>query len=276
MNRPSVFDYLDYRSFFQDMFHFRKKKDKFFSYRYFSKKSGFASPNFLKLVTDGARNLSNESIAKIARGFDLKKQERDFLENLVFMNQATDHDGRNYYYKKMVSAKGAGEIKKIEKASFEYFSKWYYPVIREIVTMGDRSHSPEQIAALLNPSIKVTEAKKALKLLTELGMIHQGEDGRREQGDRAITTGPEVKSLVVANYHRETMKLAIDSMERFQANQRDISALTLGIQKQQIGEIKKRIVWFRKEILDLACEHDSPDLVIQINIQAFPLTRLGE
>ena len=51
MDRPSVYDYLDYRSYLADMFHYRKHKAGRFSYRYFSGKAGFASPNFLKLVT---------------------------------------------------------------------------------------------------------------------------------------------------------------------------------------------------------------------------------
>ena len=80
MKRPVIFDYLDYRAFLKDMFCFRKWKDKHFSYRYFAGKSGFASPNYLKLVIDGDRNLTNGSIAKIAKGFKLKKQEREYFE----------------------------------------------------------------------------------------------------------------------------------------------------------------------------------------------------
>ena len=38
-----------------------------FSYRYFSRVAGFSSPNFLKLVAEGQRNLSPKSIAKFAK-----------------------------------------------------------------------------------------------------------------------------------------------------------------------------------------------------------------
>ena len=77
MEYPIVYDYSDYRAFLKDMYLFRKQHTKYFSYRAFANKAGFAAPNFLKLVTSGQRNLTNESIAKVAKGFGLKKRERE-------------------------------------------------------------------------------------------------------------------------------------------------------------------------------------------------------
>jgi hypothetical protein len=39
-----------------------------------------------------------------------------------------------------------------------------------------------------------------------------------------------------------------------------------------ILENTKRIAAFRSELLDLACREDDPRQVVQINVQAFPLT----
>ena len=116
MKKPLVFEYLDYRIFLKDMYAYRKKRDQYFSYRQFSGKAGFASPNFLKLVIDGQRNLSPASILKIAKGFNLKGTQRDFFENLVLMNQAQEHEQRNYYYQKMISI---GGFKKVHKEKLQ-------------------------------------------------------------------------------------------------------------------------------------------------------------
>jgi uncharacterized protein (TIGR02147 family) len=87
-----------------------------------------------------------------------------------------------------------------------------------------------------------------------------------------VSTGPEVKSLVVANFHREMMRLAAESIERFPADRRDVSALTISCREGRMEEIKERIAAFRQEMLDLACAEDEGGQVMQINIQAFPLT----
>jgi uncharacterized protein (TIGR02147 family) len=271
MKHPVIFEYLDYRSFLQDMFTFRKEQTKYFSYRYFSSKSGFKSPNFLKLVMQGVRNLTAESIAKISKGFDLKKQEREYFEYLVLMNQAKTHEEKNVYYRRMISAKGYKDIRKLESAEYEYFSKWYYPVIREILMFGDRRHTPEEVSQMLNPPIAVNDAHKAIQLLSELDFVYQDEQGRWAQKNRNMSTGPEVKSLVVANYHREMLKLASESLERYPAKERDISALVLSIRQERMADIKQKIADFRKQLLEMASD-EAPDQVVQVNIQVFPLT----
>jgi hypothetical protein len=44
------------------MFRYAKEQDRFFSHRFFARKAGFSSPNFLKLVMSSQRNLTHESI----------------------------------------------------------------------------------------------------------------------------------------------------------------------------------------------------------------------
>lgn len=273
MMLPNIYDYMDYRAFLNDMFRFRKQKDSYFSYRYFSGKAGFSSPNFLKLVIDGKRNLTNISLAKVAKGFGLLKQEREFFENLVFMNQAKDHEEKNYYLKKVMSIKGYTKVRKIEKKSYQYFSKWYNTAVREIIMFGGRDFTAEQVAETLNPRITPKEAEAAINLLMELGLIKKDKEGLWEQSDPALSTGPEVKSLAIANFHREMLKLASESIERYQADERDISALTLRVNSASIAEIKRRIIQFRRELLELALDEEDTDQVIQVNLQAFPLTK---
>jgi uncharacterized protein (TIGR02147 family) len=208
----------------------------------------------------------------VAKGFGLKKQERDFFENLVFMNQAVDHDERNRYYRRMMSVKGYTKIHEIAKESYEYFSRWYYPVVREVITFGSGDLRPGQIASLLRPKITAKEAEAAVKLLEKIKLIKRNSEGAWEQASRDIRTGPEVRSLVVANFHREMLKLSTQSIERFEAKQRDVSALTLSIRRENFPELKSRIISFRKELMELASGEENPDRVVQVNIQLFPLT----
>lgn len=273
MKPPVIFDYLDYRAFLKDMFLYRKQQVRHFSYRFFSRKSGFKSPNFLKLVAEGQRNLTRDSIPKIAKGFDLKKQEKDFFEYLVLMNQADSHEDKNRFYRKMMDLKGYRSIRTLEKALYDYFSKWYIPVIREILMFGERRQTAEEVAPLLNPAITPAEARTAIASLLELELIRKDESGKWTPVDRNLTTGPEIRSLVVANFHREMIRLAGESLERHPAKERDITGLVLSVRKDRMNEIKKKTAAFRKELLELASGEEQPDQVVQVNIQVFPLTK---
>jgi len=273
MKKPLVFEYLDYRSFLKDMYAYRKQQDKYFSYRFFSGKAGFASPNFLKLVIDGQRNLSHTSILKIAKGFAIKGSQRDFFENLVLMNQASEHEQRNHYYQKMMSISGYRKIHKIAKSQYEYFSKWYYPVIREIMRFNIDDLSADQVARRLNPKITAAEAKSAITLLARLNFIRKNAHGKWEQADKDISTGAEVRSLVITNFHKEMLRLAQNAIDHVPAEDRDISALTLSIKRENFSQLKSRIIAFRKELLELAGNDQEPDQAVQVNIQLFPLSK---
>jgi len=104
-------------------------------------------------------------------------------------------------------------------------------------------------------------------------LIKKGADNSWRVCQRDVTTGPEVKSLVVANFHREMLGIAADAIERFKAPERDVSALTLSIEREHFAEIKSKMIEFRKELLSIAGDHKHPDQVVQVNIQLFPLTK---
>jgi uncharacterized protein (TIGR02147 family) len=276
MERPLIFHYHDYRIFLSDYFDYSKDRDRKFSYRFFAQKAGFSSSSFLKLVIDGKRNLTIESIVKISRGFKLKKQEHDYFEKLVFMNQASSHETRNFYYKQILSMKGYSKVNQIAKASYDYFSKWYYPVIREIVTFGNGKYTPAKIATLLEPEITEKQALEALNQLVELGLIRKNKNGLWEQCDKHITTGREVRSFIVAQFHREMLKLASESIERFSSDERDISAITFGMESSKLHELKKLIADFRDQVRSKIVDDGNADRALQLNIQLYPLTsRVG-
>jgi uncharacterized protein (TIGR02147 family) len=258
------------------MFDYKKETAPSFSYRNFSRLAGFSSPNFLKLVIDGHRNLTNTSIAKFAKGFKLKKPEREYFENLVYMNQATDHQERDHYYKKTISMKTPKNIKQLQSAQYDYFSKWYLPVLRELVMFDGKQLTAQALAEKLSPKVKEKDVEAALTQLKDLGLVRKDKNDCWKQSQPIITTGPEVKSLLITNFHHEMIKMAAESIDRFSAEKRDISAVTLSIGKKNIPEIKSKIAEFRQEILkEYACDQ-SPDQVIQINIQMFPLTKTDD
>ncbi len=98
-----VFEYVDYRLFMKAFYESKKKAPGSFSYRRFSKLAENASPNFVKLVVDGQRNLTVLNIHKFALAMALSPIEHDFFVALVHFTQEDDASCQNYYRSKMVS-----------------------------------------------------------------------------------------------------------------------------------------------------------------------------
>jgi len=90
--------------------------------------------------------------------------------------------------------------------------------------------------------------------------------------DAAITTGPEWHSLAIRNFQEETIKLSGESLSRHPKEVRDISSVTMNINAKDFEEIRERIKEFRGSIIKYVSEQTSPDRVVQLNIQLFPLS----
>jgi hypothetical protein len=83
----SVFEYTDYRRYLHDFYHYKKRTNPYYSYRLFSMKAGFKAPNLLKLVMDGQRNLTRESVDKFVHALRLSNGEAAYFTSLVLHNQ---------------------------------------------------------------------------------------------------------------------------------------------------------------------------------------------
>lgn len=267
---PNLFQYYDYRNFLKDFIDYKKRTDTKYSYRYFSIKAGFSSTNFISLVVKGKRNLSSESIGKIAKGLKFSKQERSFFEDLVFMNQAASHEEKDHYYQKMLSSTPFSELKMLGKSSYEYFSQWYNPVVRELVEIVPHPIDHKLIAALIIPRIKPSQVKASIEVLKSLDLITMDENGRYKKNHAVVTTGNEVQSLHIANFHKAMLKLATGAIDRFNAKDRDISGMVLSINSKNISVIKQKIADFRSELAEFAKNQRNEDQVIFIQILAFP------
>lgn len=84
--RP-VYEYRDYREYLRDFYHFKKRTNPYYSYRLFSMKAGFKAPNLLKLVMDGQRNLTRQSVVKFAKALRLDECETECFRSMVSRNQ---------------------------------------------------------------------------------------------------------------------------------------------------------------------------------------------
>lgn len=82
-----VFEYRNYRAFLR-YFYQRGKANRTLSLRSFSQRAGLRSPNYLKLVIDGDRNLTPQVAARFAKACELSGEAADYFCDLVAFNQA--------------------------------------------------------------------------------------------------------------------------------------------------------------------------------------------
>ena len=100
---PLISEYTDYRKYLKDMYEYRKRNEstgmRAYSYSHFSAAADIKSPNYLKLIIEGKRNLSDDMIGRFARALRLEKQRAEEFKALVLYGQADEPVERNKYLK---------------------------------------------------------------------------------------------------------------------------------------------------------------------------------
>ena len=268
--KPVLFDFLDYREYLR-AYHFAAKNSRAgFSLRRFSEKAGFGSSNFFKLVMDGDRNLTKASATKFAIGLALNKQETEFFLNLVFYTQAKTHEEKDRFYQKMLQSRKYRQLKPVSKERYEFYSRWYHAVIRELVLSHDFDGSIDWLRERISPRLTTDEIESSIELLEDLGFIVKSDCGW-QQSNPILTTGSDVLSNEIVNYHKEMLHLSLAALDNVSLEKRDISSMTLGIKRERLSEIKEKVIEFRKEILKLVSTEDDPETVVMLNMQLFPV-----
>jgi uncharacterized protein (TIGR02147 family) len=266
-----IFSYTDYRSYLKDACEEVRQAKPFFSSRSSAQKAGLKSVGFISWVIKGERNMSASLTHKVGGILKLSKREAEYFDLLVNHNQAKTVEERQYYLNRMVAFRST-RTTVVERDRDQYYSRWYYSAIRELVNLTE-IRDESKVARLLAPPISRAEAREALQLLERLGMIRKADSGVYERIDAALISGPGVDPAIIHGFQTATMRLAEAALHEFPKEERDISTVTLSCNSKDLGRIRERIRQMRDEITEIACSSENADGAFQLNTQFFPLTK---
>ena len=269
----SIYTYLDYRHFLQDIFNALKKKDASFSYRTFARMAKSTSPNFYQLITARKLNINNTQLDALSKALDLSKKEEDYFETIVAFDHAKTHQEKDKYFQRILITREYYSIKTIETRQYEYLSHWYNPIIRELITDPAYPGDPAWIAEQIIPAITPGKARKGIEVLRSLNLIQKVPDGGGWiQTNPSISTPSEVLSMAIVKYHQDSIMLGKNAIELFGPEERDFRSVTIGISKEGYDELKQRMEAFWKEILAFSETQKPSYRVVQMNMQMFPVS----
>jgi uncharacterized protein (TIGR02147 family) len=266
-----ILEYTDYRQYIADYYADRKAKSAF-SWQEFATAAGFSSPVYLKYVSEGRFNLSEEAAVRTARSMRLADFECDFFVEMVKFDHAKNDAEKRAAFSKMVSIADAHKSKILEGESFRFFEDWKNPVLRELAPAMPGA-KPLALAHACRPEVSAAEVAESLNFLVKADLLKKDKNGNYAQTDKVVTTGPmNVTPLAVRGMHRQMGEFALDAIENVPQDERHFSGLTLGITHDAYKEIVQKIAEFRKEIIAIATREPATDEVYRLNVQFFPMT----
>jgi uncharacterized protein (TIGR02147 family) len=266
-----IFSYTDYRLYLEDYYKSHKAVNSAFSYRYLAQKAGVNSSAFFKFIIEGKRNLTKQTILKIAAALKLNENEREYFENLVFFNQAKTIKEKDYFFVRLVQHKKLKKVSRIGEEYYEYFSAWYHCVVRELLVMVDVKEDWEQLGRLVKPRISAKQAKQSVDLLLKLGFLKKNGD-RYEQTEPLLSTGYGINAHQIIKFQIEMLKNAIAAFDNSGERQRLTSSTTLGISSELYTQFISMVREFRLQLMEMARNDKNSTVVYQFNLNLFPVS----
>ena len=266
-----VLEYTGYRQYIADYYADKKAKSAF-SWQMFAEKAGFSSPVYLKYVSEGRFNLSEEAALRVAAAMSLVEYERDYFCEMVRFDHAKTDDEKKVFFNKMLAIADAHKVKVIEADSYRFFEDWKNPVLRELAPSMPGA-KPLALARACRPEITAAEVTESLGFLVKANLLQKDKDGNYVQTEKSVTTGPmKATPVAVRSLHRQMGEFALNAIEGVSQDERHFSGLTLGITRQAYEKIVQEIAECRKRIIAIAREDDATEEVYRLNMQFFPMT----
>jgi uncharacterized protein (TIGR02147 family) len=271
--KPVVFQYLDYRIFLKDLIAHEGSKTKRVSLRAFSARvlPALSGSGLLSGVLKGKKNLGPNLRSKFASALQLKARETQFFELLVQFNQAADLAEKNRYFTQL-SRFNQSRAKLVSQGQYLFFSRWYYTVVFNYFGINQGQKNPMEIASAIFPPLSPAQVEEAIRLLLELGMIRKLANGY-SVSDNHLTTEPEFRGLIAAQYNQQFLQLAAESLHHVDPKHRQFSTVVFSSSRETVEQIKERMAMFQEEVQDLLNKDPKSECIHTLGMQLYPNTR---
>lgn len=282
---PQVSDYMDFRQYLAEFFDFKRRLTatdlRPYSYATFSAAANIKSPNYLKMIIEGRRNLSGEMVLKFAKALGLNKEMTEDLGLLVSYGQATDPADRNMFLKKLSEHRVQVKLKsgEIDQKTWDKIPNWAAWVIYAMVDQEGVKYDTKTLKDLLRGRASEDEIEQALQSLFRSGeLVQDPETQEVRKAHTLINSAEDVPVALVRKLQAQLMYLGLESLYQDTATEREFGTLTLSLTKQEFEEIKFKLRQMRKQINkdnSIARSATKGERVYQLNIQLFPVSNVA-
>lgn len=264
----SIYKYSDYRAFLKDRYLDKKAADSRFSFQRFSKEAGINSPNYLKLVMDGDRNLTVSNIHQFAKALGLTESEVEFFETLVLLTQSTNAAEKKYYRSRLLRLKN-GRIERQGQVKIKNLAE--FPYLPAILVSADGltlDVAEQKISSRFN--LKREQVEKVLQTLLKEKILELRESRLKLTNDYFVQYDRLRASADQKQFLKAQLALSSRALENRYSSDAQFFAHTFTTSPDRVAGMVQKFADLLEAVTEESSE-DPPENAMQINIQFFPL-----
>jgi uncharacterized protein (TIGR02147 family) len=283
---PNLNKYLDYRLYLADYYSFKKRQtqNNLRSYHYgiFAAAANIKSPQYLKLIIEGKRNLSIEMVFKFAKALQFNKSQTEEFRLMVMWTQETDPSIRNQHLRDLneFRVNQSVEVGEIDILTMKKIPNWIGWIVYAMLDQEGVSFQIDELKILLRQKASEAEITDAIDRLINIGQIVRDEQTGVLKKGRVLVNNPEdIPIPLIKKLQTQLMYLGLESLYQDEPTEREFGTLTLCLTKQEFEDLRFQLRKMRKQVhKDTTIKRMSKkgDCIYQMNLQLFPVTIASE
>ena len=274
VSKISVFMYFDYRDFIRAVLETMQSKG--LSLRAIQENAGVSGSAFFSRILDGSRPLSIANAKNIAKSWGLSVDESDYFLDLVRFGNEKNVDVREGLLRKLLAVRANNQEFALQDSSLKFFSKWYYPVLRDLLPLLPPNMPAEKIGRMFTPVLRAPQVESGIRYLMESGFVTLDENGVYRVEQPIVSTPPRVRSTILRKYHLKNLEVNSEVYDLFTSDDRSVTSVTCSLSKESFEKVREEIAKLREKILALSREEKNPDRVCHVGFQLVNRAKVKE
>lgn len=274
VSKISVFMYFDYRDYIRAVLETMQSKG--LSLRAIQENAGVSGSAFFSRILDGSRPLSIANAKNIAKSWGLSVDESDYFLDLVRFGNEKNVDVREELLRKLLAARANNQEFALQDSSLKFFSKWYYPVLRDLLPLLPPNMPAEKIGRMFTPVLRAPQVESGIRYLMESGFVTLDENGVYRVEQPIVSTPPRVRSTILRKYHLKNLEVNSEVYDLFTSDDRSVTSVTCSLSKESFEKVREEIAKLREKILALSREEKNPDRVCHVGFQLVNRAKVKE
>jgi len=274
VSKISVFMYFDYRDYIRAVLETMQSKG--LSLRAIQENAGVSGSAFFSRILDGSRPLSIANAKNIAKSWGLSDDESDYFLDLVRFGNEKNVDVREELLRKLLAVRANNQEFALQDSSLKFFSKWYYPVLRDLLPLLPPNMPAEKIGRMFTPVLRAPQVESGIRYLMESGFVTLDENGVYRVEQPIVSTPPRVRSTILRKYHLKNLEVNSEVYDLFTSDDRSVTSVTCSLSKESFEKVREEIAKLREKILALSREEKNPDRVCHVGFQLVNRAKVKE
>ncbi len=272
VNGVDIFAFISINEYLEEVYKKLKTESHSYSYKKFSEDLGFSHSNIIWLYINGKRKMSMKSGKVICKALKLKGGARRYAEQLIRLESITIHQTREKIFGDLFKLKQEFGSDSKGKRKLEYYSHWYFPLVREYIAINPKVRSAEEIANNFLFDVFPKQVEESLRVLEDLGLIkHDKLDHCYKVTQQQVGLDHKTGVIAANRYHQKVCELSSEAAIKIEESLRELNTLTLSLKEEDIPKVKAYILNLCRETFNLDNPQEA-ERVFQLNVQFFPVT----